>query len=103
MGMKGASPKRKNPEGLNMSKLTKTVGALAVAALVAGLATTEAQAKPKFGLIGAGIATGVILGAATAATVASPMYVGPGYRCMRVAQYDAWGNFMGTRRVCDYY
>ena len=86
-----------------MSKLTKIVGALAVAALVAGLATTEAQAKPKFGLIGAGIATGVILGAATAATVASPMYVGPGYRCMRVAQYDPWGNYMGTRRVCDYY
>lgn len=86
-----------------MSKLTKTVGALAVAALVAGLAASPAQAKPKFGLIGAGIATGVILGAATAATVASPMYVGPGYRCMRVAQYDAWGNYMGTRRVCDYY
>jgi hypothetical protein len=82
-----------------MSKLTKTVGALAALALIAGLVSTEAQAKPKFGLIGAG----VILGAATAATVASPMYVGPGYRCMRVAQYDAWGNFMGTRRVCDYY
>lgn len=78
--------------------------AVALAALtIAGtFATSEAQARPRWGaIVGAGIATGLILGAAHAH--AYPRY-GYGYRrCHFVEKFDAWGHYIGTRKVCHVY
>ena len=92
-----------------MNKLTKlAAGALAALTLTVGVlatSTTEAQAWGKKGwgpAIGLGIAAGVIGSAAYAAT--APGYYGYGYGytgCRYVERYDAWGNYRGTRRVCD--
>jgi len=87
-----------------MNKLTKiAAGSLAALTLTVGVlatSTTEAQAWGRRGwgpAIGLGIAAGVIGTAAYAATA-------PGYRsCRYVERYDAWGNYRGTRRVCDVY
>jgi hypothetical protein len=87
-----------------MNKLTKlAAGALAALTLTVGVlatSTSEAQAWPKkyWGpAIGLGFAAGVIGSAAYAAT--APGYYG--YGCRYVERYDAWGNYRGTRRVCD--
>ena len=88
-----------------MNKLTKVAaGALAALTLTIGVlatSTTEAQAWGKKGwgpAIGLGIAAGIIGTAAYAATA-------PGYygytSCRYVERYDSWGNYRGTRRVCD--
>lgn len=63
---------------------------------------------PSGAAIGAGVALGV-LGAAAAASAASPYYGGYGYGygapvyggCYIARQpvHDAWGNYLGTRRV----
>lgn len=61
---------------------------------------------PSGAAIGAGVALGV-LGAAAAASAASPYYGGYGYGapayggCYMARQpvHDAWGNYLGTRRV----
>ena len=90
-----------------MNKLTKiAAGSLAALTLTVGVlatSTTEAQAWGRRGwgpAIGLGIAAGVIGTAAYAAT--APGYYG--YRsCRHVERYDAWGNYRGTRRVCDVY
>jgi len=90
-----------------MNKLTKiAAGSLAALTLTVGVlatSTTEAQAWGRRGwgpAIGLGIAAGVIGTAAYAAT--APGYYG--YRsCRYVGRYDAWGNYRGTRRVCDVY
>ena len=85
-----------------MNKLTKiAAGALAAVTLTVGVlatSTTEAQAwgRRAWGpAIGLGIAAGVIGTAAYAAT--APGY----YGCRYVERYDRWGNYRGTRRVCD--
>jgi hypothetical protein len=77
---------------------SKTIAA-ALAALT--LATTfmtfghEAQARPRWGWVGAGIAAGVLIGAAAAAN-------SYGYReCRYVERLDRWGNVY-TVKVCDY-
>ena len=89
-----------------MNKLTKlAAGALAALTLTVGVlatSTTEAQAWGKKGwgpAVGFGIAAGIIGSAAYAAT--APGYYGYGYGCRYVERYDAWGNYRGTRRVCD--
>jgi hypothetical protein len=77
-----------------LAALTITVGALATS-------STEAQAKKFWGpAIGFGIAAAVIGSAAYAAT-APGYYYAPG--CRLVDRYDAWGNYRGTRKVCDLY
>ena len=88
-----------------MSIKTK-IAALALArlAVTGGLAstTTQAEAKP-FGLgwgIGAGIVGAAIVGSAIAA---NDGYYYNGYRrCGFVRQFDAYGNYMGTVRSCNY-
>jgi hypothetical protein len=77
--------------------------AVALAALtVAGSAastTSSAQAKPLgwgWG-VGAGIATAAIVGGAIAAS--DPYYYGH-HRCGWVAQYDAFGQYVGRVRTC---
>jgi hypothetical protein len=86
----------------HMSIKTK-IAAVALAALTitAGVASTTstAQAKPLgwgWG-VGAGIATAAIVGTAIAASN-QPYY---GYhRCGWVAQYNAYGQFVGNARTC---
>ena len=88
-----------------MSIKTK-LAAVALAALtLAGTFTvsSEAQARPRWGaVVGAGIAAGLILGAAAAH---SPAYAyGYGHqRCRFVRNYDAYGYYIGTSRICRYY
>jgi hypothetical protein len=81
-----------------LAALTITVGALATS-------SSEAHAWGKKGWgpgIGFGIAAGVIGAAAIAAT--APTYYGYGVaNCRLVERYDAWGNYRGTRKVCEVY
>lgn len=86
-----------------MSIKTK-IAALALAALaVTGTmlsTTSQAQAKPPgwvYG-VGAGIATAAVIGSAVAATN-DPYYYGY-RRCGWVAQYNAFGQYVGRVRTC---
>jgi zinc transporter ZupT len=81
-------------------------------ALLAGLAltativtaATEAQARPRWGAVGLGFIAGTMIGAAAANSYAEPIVVaGPVYRCRLVDRFDRWGNYLGTRKVCDVY
>jgi hypothetical protein len=90
-----------------MTKFTKlAAGALAALTITAGVlaAPSQAEAKWKGGwgpAIGLGIAAGVIAGSAYAAS-GPGYYVAPGYTsCRYVERYDSWGNYRGTRKVCD--
>ena len=83
-----------------MSIKTK-IAAVALAALaVTGSivsTTSQAQAKPLGWAIGAGVATAAIVGTAVAAS-SQPYY---GYhRCGWVAQYNAFGQYVGNARTC---
>lgn len=79
------------------------IAAVALAALaVTGTmvsTTSQAQAKPPGWVwgVGAGIATAAVVGSAIAATN-DPYY---GYhRCGWVAQYNAFGQYVGRVRTC---
>jgi hypothetical protein len=89
-----------------MSIKTK-LAAFALTALVAtgtlASSTHQADAKP-FGLgwgVGAGIVGAAIVGSAIAAS--NDVTYGYGYRrCGWVRQFDAYGNYMGRVRTCNY-
>ena len=91
-----------------MTKISKiaAVSAAALTLAVASVATsTKAEAKWKGGWVGPGIgfgiAAGVLAGAAYAAS-GPGYYVAPGYSsCRYVERYDVYGNYRGTRKVCD--
>jgi len=95
-----------------MNAITKTAAAaLAALTLTAGLVATSssAQAFPKKGFgwgpgIGLGIAAGALIGAAAynSAYAAPGYYVAPdAVACRYVERYDAYGNYRGTRKVCE--
>ena len=75
------------------------IAAVAFAALV--LTGTQAQAGGGLGWgIGAGLIGAAVVGTAIAANN-GPYY---GYRrCAFVRQFDAYGNYIGTIRTCNYY
>ena len=108
--MNGARPHGKQGRKFIMTKFTKiaagTLAALTITVGALATSTNEAQAWPKkhWGpAIGLGIAAGVIGSAAYAAT-APGYYVGPGYgytSCRYVERYDVYGNYRGTRKVCE--
>jgi hypothetical protein len=81
--------------------------ALATLAVTGGLASTTTQAKAGGGGLGWGIGAG-LLGAAVvgSAIAANNGYYNDGYygyrRCGWVRQYDAYGNYMGRVRTCNY-
>ncbi len=85
----------------HMSIKTK-IAAVALAALaVTGSivsTTSQAEAKPLGWAIGAGIATAAIVGTAVA-TSNQPYYTGY-QRCGWVAQYNAFGQYVGRVRSC---
>ncbi len=75
------------------------LAALAVTGTMAST-TSQAQAKPLgwgWG-VGAGIATAAIVGTAIAAS--NQPYYGGYHRCGWVAQYNAYGQFVGNVRTC---
>ncbi len=85
-----------------MSIKTKIAAlALATLAVTGGIAssTTEAQAGPKG--VGPAIFGAAVIGTAIAAS--SPGYYYDDYRrCGFVRQFDAYGNYMGRIRTCNY-
>jgi hypothetical protein len=85
-----------------MSIKTKIAAlALATLAVTGGIAssTTEAQAGPKW--VGPAIFGAAVIGTAIAAS--SPGYYYDGYRrCGFVRQFDAYGNYIGRIRTCNY-
>ena len=86
-----------------MSIKTKTAAALAVLALATTLAVPASEAQARgwglaAGLIGGAIVAGAIASSASANTV----YVDGYRRCRFVRNYDAYGYYVGTTRVCRY-
>jgi hypothetical protein len=89
---------------LTSIKIKFAAVALAALTLTGGLAATSRPAEARgFGL-GLGIAAGVVGAAAVGAAVANgPYYNGNVYRrCGWVRQYDAYGNYVGRVRTCNY-
>jgi hypothetical protein len=90
-----------------LMSIKTNITAFALTALVAtgtlASSTHQAAAKP-FGLgwgVGAGIVGAAIVGSAIAAS--KDGYYGYGYRrCGWVRQFDAYGNYVGRVRACDY-
>jgi hypothetical protein len=87
-----------------MSIKTKiAAAALAILAVTGGIASTTQSAEARglgFG-IGAGLVGAAIVGSAIAAS--SDGYYYDGYRhCGWVRQFDAYGNFIGRVRSCNY-
>jgi hypothetical protein len=87
---------------------TKIIAAtLAVATLAGSLGATTgtAEAGSRGAAIGLGIAAGALIGAAaTSHAYSGPSYVvDHGYRrCKWVRQYDGYGYYVGTTKVCRY-
>ena len=86
-----------------MSPKTKIAAlALATLAISGGIASTTTKAEAKgFGWgIGAGIIGAAVVGSAIAA---NDGYDYNGYRhCGWVRQFDAYGNYIGRVRTCNY-
>jgi hypothetical protein len=89
-----------------MTIKSKIAAVLAVATLAGGLAipTSAAQARGGWG-IGAGILGAAIVGAAVANSAPyGGYYAVDGYRrCAWERQYDAYGFYVGTVKVCRVY
>jgi hypothetical protein len=89
------------PMSIKSNIAALALATLAVTGTIAST-TTQAEAKP-FGLgwgVGAGIVGAAIVGSAIAA---NDGYYYNGYRrCGWVRQFDAYGNYMGTVRSCNY-
>jgi hypothetical protein len=81
------------------------IAALALAALaVTGsiATTTPAEARGRLGWgIGAGLVGAAVVGSAIAASN-DGYYYGGYRRCGWVRQFDAYGNYLGRVRTCDY-
>jgi hypothetical protein len=76
--------------------------ALATLAVTGGMASTQAEAKPLYWGVGAGLVGAAVVSSAIAAS-ASPVYYYDGYRrCGWVRQFDAFGNYIGRVRTCAY-
>jgi hypothetical protein len=91
----------------SMSIKTK-LAALAVTAVVAvGAVASTTPANAGGGgwgpgpAVGVGLATGLIVGSAIAASQ-QPAYAYPVRRCWLQPQYNAFGIYVGSYRVCNY-
>jgi hypothetical protein len=88
-----------------MSIKSKIATALAVVTLAGSLATptSSAQARNGWG-VGAAILGGAVVGAAVVNSAAADGYYAEGYRrCHFRRQYDAFGYYVGTVKVCRVY
>ncbi len=87
-----------------MTIKTKITAALAVATLATALAVPSSEAQAR----GWGIAAGIVGGAIVAGAIAShananTVYVDGYRRCRFVRNYDQFGYYVGTTKVCRYY
>jgi hypothetical protein len=87
-----------------MNIKSKTIAALAVLTLATSMAVPSSQAQARgwglaAGLIGGAIVAGAIASSANANTV----YVDGYRRCRFVRNYDQFGYYVGTSKVCRYY
>jgi len=82
--------------------MTRITTAVAAAAALTLAFAVPAHAGSGWGpAVGGGFVAGTMIGAAAASSAyAQPA---PVYRCNFVEKYDAWGNYIGTRRVCRSY
>ena len=91
-----------------MNKFTKiaagTVAALTITVGALASSSTEAHAWGKKGWGGPALGFGIAAGIAGAAIYAAtaPTYAAP-LSCRYVERYDVYGNYRGTRKVCDVY
>ena len=93
--------RRPEPNQRETSKITKTkiVAAVTALTLAAAIAVPTSEAQARGWGIAAGIVGGAIVGAAIANS-AAPAYYNGYYRCHFVRQYDAYGYYIGTAKVC---
>jgi hypothetical protein len=79
--------------------------ALAALAFTGGLASTTTQAQAGGGGLGWGIGAGLIGAAVVGTAIAANNgpYYGGYRRCGFVRQFDAYGNYIGSIRTCNYY
>ena len=84
------------------TKFAAVLTALTIAATFA-LPSNEAQARGRGWAVGAGLIGAGIIAGSIAAAHAEPVYVAGPRRCRFVEQYDRWGNYLGTTKVCRYY
>jgi hypothetical protein len=86
-----------------MSIKTKTVAALAVLTLATSLALPASEAQARGWGLAAGIVGGAIVAGAIAANAnANTVYVDGYRRCRFVRNYDQFGYYVGTSKVCRY-
>jgi len=88
-----------------MSIKTKIAAlALATLAVTGSLASTTTQAQAGGSGLGWGIGAGLIGAAVVGSAIAANDGYYAGYRrCGWVRQFDAYGNYMGRVRTCNYY
>lgn len=82
----------------------KFAAALAALTLATSLAipSTEAQAK-HWGLGAAIVGSAIVAGAVASSAYAQPVYVDGYRRCHFQRRYNAFGDYIGTVKVCRYY
>jgi|HubBroStandDraft_1064217.scaffolds.fasta_scaffold129223_1 hypothetical protein len=76
---------------------TRIVAAVAALALGTTVMASQAQAHHFHGGGWAPFGAGIVAGAIIGATVAD----GPYYSCHWVRQYDQWGHYVGSTKVCS--
>ena len=90
-----------------MNSKIKSAAALTALTLATTLAlpSSEAHAQRRgFGIAAGIVGAGILAGSIAAAAAAEPVYLDGAYRkCRWVAQYDGWGNYLGTSKVCRIY
>ncbi len=83
---------------------SKIAAALAVVTLATTLAMpSSAEARHRGWGIGAAIVGSAIVAGAVANSYAEPVYYGDYRRCRWERQYDSYGFYVGTAKVCRYY
>jgi hypothetical protein len=88
---------------ITKSKIAAALAALTLATSLT-IPTSSAQAGHHGWGVGAAIVGGAIVGAAVANSAAYGGYYVDGYRrCRWERQYDSYGFYVGTARVCRYY
>ena len=85
-----------------MSIKTKTAAALAALTLATTLALPASEAQAR-GWGVAAIIGGAIVAGAVASAYSTPVYADGYRRCRFVRQYDGYGMYVGTAKVCTYY
>jgi hypothetical protein len=86
-----------------MTTKSKIATALAVLTLATSLAVPTSQAQAKGWGLGAALVGGAIVGSAIAASSAPYGYVDGYRRCRFERQYDRYGFYIGTVKVCRVY